>query len=239
MGKSRSPTLIIAYLLSHPLPCYPQDPRSLLLTFQTTRSIVEPNPGFMDQLLLYDRMSCPSNLDSQPLYQRWCYQRRMEKYLAAGQAPAVEEIVFGDELPTSEDVKEQEESAFRCKRCRREVARSRDLVEHSRLESPLRNSKIEGRSSLGHKKGVTFAEGKSQACAHLFLDPLSWMREELAEGFLDGRLECPNGKCKQVLGRYAWQGMKCSCGQWVVPAITLARGKVDEVRIAGKDGKGG
>jgi dual specificity phosphatase 12 len=55
------------------------------------------------------------------------------------------------------------------------------------------------------------------------------MRPELEQGKVEGRLECP--KCKTSVGRYAWQGMRCSCGAWVVPAITLAKGKVDEVRI--------
>jgi dual specificity phosphatase 12 len=69
-------------------------------------------------------------------------------------------------------------------------------------------------------------------CAHHFLDPLSWMRPELEQGKLDGRLECP--KCKANVGKYAWQGLRCSCGAWIVPAISLARGKVDEVRVRKK-----
>lgn len=55
------------------------------------------------------------------------------------------------------------------------------------------------------------------------------MRPELEQGNVDGRLECP--KCKTNVGKYAWQGMRCSCGAWIVPAITLAKGKVDEVRV--------
>jgi len=55
------------------------------------------------------------------------------------------------------------------------------------------------------------------------------MRPELEQGKLDGRLECPNGKCRNNVGKYAWQGMKCTCGEWVCPAVCLARGKVDEV----------
>lgn len=76
----------------------------------------------------------------------------------------------------------------------------------------------------------------SLTCAHHFLDPLSWMRPELEQGKLDGRLECP--KCKTNVGKYAWQGMRCSCGAWVVPAITLAKGKVDEVRVRSGAGAG-
>jgi dual specificity phosphatase 12 len=74
----------------------------------------------------------------------------------------------------------------------------------------------------------------SLTCAHHFVDPLSWMRPELEKGQLDGRLECP--KCKTNVGKYAWQGMKCSCGTWVVPAISIARARVDEVKTKGADG---
>ena len=51
------------------------------------------------------------------------------------------------------------------------------------------------------------------------------MRPELEQGRLEGRIDCP--KCRCLVGRYAWQGMACSCGRWVVPAISLARGRVD------------
>ena len=67
-----------------------------------------------------------------------------------------------------------------------------------------------------------------ESCAHYFLDPLSWMRPELEKGKLDGRLECP--KCKTNVGKYAWQGMQCSCGDWLVPGISLAKGRLDEVK---------
>lgn len=73
----------------------------------------------------------------------------------------------------------------------------------------------------------------SKDCAHYFLDPLSWMRPELEQGKLEGRLECP--KCRANVGKYAWQGMQCNCGEWVVPGISLSKGRIDEARksIAG------
>lgn len=52
------------------------------------------------------------------------------------------------------------------------------------------------------------------------------MRPELEQGKLDGRLECP--KCSTNIGKYAWQGMRCNCGEWVVPGISLAKGRIDE-----------
>jgi dual specificity phosphatase 12 len=54
------------------------------------------------------------------------------------------------------------------------------------------------------------------------------MRPELEQGKLEGRLECP--KCRTNVGKYAWQGMQCNCGDWVVPGISLAKGRIDEAR---------
>ena len=54
------------------------------------------------------------------------------------------------------------------------------------------------------------------------------MRPELEQGKLDGRLECP--KCHTNIGKYAWQGMQCSCSEWIVPGISLSKGRVDEAR---------
>ena len=77
----------------------------------------------------------------------------------------------------------------------------------------------------------------SPICAHYFIDPLSWMRPELEQGKLDGRLECP--KCKTHVGKYAWQGMQCSCGDWIVPGISLAKGRIDEARSRSSPGGSG
>lgn len=66
------------------------------------------------------------------------------------------------------------------------------------------------------------------------------MRPTLEQGLLDGRLECPNPKCNAQIGRYAWQGMKCSCGIWVCPAFSLHKGRVDEIvkRRESRQGQG-
>ena len=65
------------------------------------------------------------------------------------------------------------------------------------------------------------------------------MRPTLSEQLLSGRLECPNPKCEAQVGRYAWQGMRCSCGVWVCPAFSLQKGRVDEVTIKPAEATGG
>ena len=222
MGKSRSAPLLIAYLLSQ----NPQlDPQSALDIIRQSRPFAEPNTGFMEQLSLYHSMKCPSSqdaLDNHPLYQRWLYRRNVEASVAAGVAPEVSELHFGDEggaMPINLAAEEgptdtlsgehptEPTMSYRCRRCRTPLATSAYLVPHN----PKRPA-------------------ASQPCAHLHLTPLSWMRPELEQGQLEGRLECPNQKCRQSVGRYAWQGLKCSCGEWVVPGMTLGRGRIDEVK---------
>lgn len=142
-------------------------------------------------------------------------------------APVVEEIRFGDEgvaaggmnLAAEEGSGSLEAEAgpqveYRCRRCRTPLATSAYLIPHSPRQPA------------------------ASPCSHLHVTPLSWMRPELEQGKLEGRLECPNGKCGQSVGRYAWQGMKCSCGEWVVPGMTLGRGRVDEVRERPRVGGG-
>jgi dual specificity phosphatase 12 len=90
---------------------------------------------------------------------------------------------------------------------------------------PHKSSSTENNQTWG-KPSAAF----SKDCTHYFLDPLSWMRSELEQGKLEGRLECP--KCNANVGKYAWQGMQCSCGDWVVPGISLSKGRIDEARKA-------
>lgn len=198
MGKSRSATVVCAYLMQR----YGLTPDQALAQIRETRPLCEPNEGFWKQLELYHRMATPENMDDIPAYQRWLYQREIELSRACGQAPEADKIRFEDEHVQHVAPADFE---LRCRKCRRPLATSQYITSH-----------------------VPRSAMKTINCAHYFLDPLSWMRAELEKGKLDGRLECP--KCTTNVGKYAWQGMQCSCGEWVVPGISLAKARVDEVK---------
>ncbi|KAK5114968.1 hypothetical protein LTR85_010006 [Meristemomyces frigidus] len=198
MGKSRSATAVCAYLMRH----YGITPDQALSQIRESRPLCEPNEAFWKQLELYHQLATPENVEETPAYQRWLYQREIELSRACGQAPEVEKIRFEDEHAQAEQTSDFE---LRCRKCRRQLATSQYLIEHE------------------PRQGAA-----SATCAHYFLDPLSWMKAELEQGKLEGRLECP--KCKTNVGKYAWQGMQCSCGDWEVPGISLAKGRIDEVK---------
>ncbi|KAL1968818.1 hypothetical protein VTN77DRAFT_1179 [Rasamsonia byssochlamydoides] len=233
MGKSRSAAVCIAYLL-HRQP-KALTPQTALDIIRKGRPMCEPNSGFMQQLSLYHQMGCPDDVTAHPMYQRWLSHREIEGSVACGRAPEINVVRFEDELSPTEIGSDEPSTEIRCRKCRRILATTPFIVEHER-EDP----------KALKKKPTTGPE-----CAHIFLHPLTWMRPCLFPGStpgtsadptglsevsaqegdapLSGRLTCPNPKCESNIGKFAWQGMQCSCGKWVVPAMGVARAKVDVV----------
>ncbi|KAF2461427.1 protein-tyrosine phosphatase-like protein [Lineolata rhizophorae] len=212
MGKSRSATCVVAFLMQK----YLISPSEALDQIQQSRPSCDPNEGFKAQLELYHRMNYPKNVEESYQYQKWLYQREVEASNVTGQAPEADKIVFEDELSSPQCASVEFE--LRCRKCRRALANSGYLVRH--VPTGI-NWDEDGMT-------IDSSEPSPSGCAHHFVEPLSWMRSELEQGKLDGRLECP--KCKTNVGKYAWQGMQCSCGHWVVPGISLTKSRVDEVK---------
>jgi dual specificity phosphatase 12 len=211
---------------------YRISPIEALERIRKVRPMVEPNDGFMQQLDMYARMQMAEDVEKEPIYQRWMYQREVQSSADCGLAPEAGKIRFEDE-----HVVEGGEGAdveFKCRKCRLVCGGSMMDVILICCRRMLANSNF----LIPHRQpphNEPFPQ--TLTCAHYFVDPLSWMRPELEKGLLDGRLECP--KCKTNVGRYAWQGMKCSCGAWMVPAITITRTKVDEAKTRkGVEGSG-
>jgi dual specificity phosphatase 12 len=229
MGKSRSSTCCAAYIMKK----FKQTAIQAILRIKSVRPIVEPNAGFFQQLELYERMRMADDVDAHPAYQRWLYQREVQETAPHGITPDVNKVRFEDEHAGPADGAAAARVEYRCRRCRRALATDAFVIRHA---PPPHNSPFPTRLT----------------CAHVFVDPLSWMRPQLEQGRLDGRLECPGsgpgsacataaaaaaaggGERATVVGRYAWQGMRCSCGAWVAPAMSLTVSKVDEVRVGGK-----
>ncbi|QSL65098.1 hypothetical protein MERGE_002403 [Pneumocystis wakefieldiae] len=92
---------------------------------------------------------------------------------------------------------------LRCKKCGVVLANSNYIIDHQPKESFIQ-------------------------CAHFFLEPLAWMKSELDNGNIEGKLNCP--KCSSRIGKYAWQGMTCSCKKWVTPALSIQKSKIDVIK---------
>ena len=114
-----------------------------------------------------------------------------------------------------------------------------DIADHRRVLASSQSILLHDppEKAFQHKRSYAQVTAKPRAqvdsilpaeCAHFFLEPQDWMRATIDEGDLDGKLECP--KCASKVGGYAWQGLRCSCGRWITPCFSLAKGRVDEVR---------
>lgn len=117
MGKSRSATICVAYLL-HRQP-KKVDPESALEVIRKTRVIAEPNEGFMKQLWLYHGMGCPDDVTNDPTYLRWKSHRQIELSAACGKAPEMDVVRFEDELQLdSSGADGGLLTEIRCRKCR-------------------------------------------------------------------------------------------------------------------------
>lgn len=245
MGKSRSVTAVVAYLLWKYPHRYGLTPSSSIRPDQDTacaavqaavdwvrktREIAEPNPGFMKQLEMWVMMGRPADTDDaverNGTYQRWLWDREVEESAKIGRGPdylRFEDEAAAEGLDTMTDAQKDKAGAgkeLRCKKCRRVLATEKFIIPHQKRNPGVKQL--------------------PPPCPHHFIEALSWMRPLLEAGELDGRLVCPNPRCGSSLGRYSWKGFKCSCNEWVCPAFSLGASKVDEVATSQRgSGSGG
>lgn len=116
MGKSRSATICIAYLLHKQRSAL--TPQSALALIRESRPLCEPNDGFMEQLNLYHEMGCPEEVTDHPVYQRWLYRREVEESVACGRAPELKSVRFEDEQPQQPQQRSKPTVEIKCRRCR-------------------------------------------------------------------------------------------------------------------------
>ncbi|KAK9473740.1 protein-tyrosine phosphatase-like protein [Dipodascopsis tothii] len=219
-GVSRSATVVAAYLIWKER----VSAETALARIRAQRAVANPNESFLEQLEIYARgigqsTAPPALSENVTEYRRWLLQRQVAAMEGSGQAP-VPRYAGADETATAE---------LRCKKCRCALARSNAVVVHEGRHGLVKNARVQ-QPAYASKIGPGMVSLLAPQCMHYFLEPVRWMQPELDKGALEGRLECP--KCRAKVGSYRWQGMKCTCGEWVTPGIEVQRGRVDEIRLA-------
>lgn len=232
-GVSRSVTFTVAYLMYK----YKLSLQNALHAVQRKRSAAQPNVGFMEQLKIYEEAlehhdyRNDIDLSDEQSYRDWLFKNLMEDEEARNQYLA-DDNTYGDTDASAVDLKSGARiSQLRCKKCRQALALSTSFIPHDKPEQNSRHSNFFTTSGYSNRIiGVTKA---AEYCTHIFTEPLNWMKEELqGKGELLGKFYCPNEKCGTKVGGYSWKGSRCSCGKWVVPAISLQTAKVDEIVIS-------
>mmetsp|Transcript_20371 Transcript_20371/g.25719 ORF Transcript_20371/g.25719 Transcript_20371/m.25719 type:complete len:203 (-) Transcript_20371:160-768(-) len=116
------------------------------------------------------------------------------------------------EAGTPELNNDHQEGVYLCRKCRNQLFTVADLEDH------------EPRMHTFHKLKARNLDTGVRCTSYFIEEKLSWMGDM---SDVEGKLICPNGRCKARVGTYKWVGSQCSCGSWVAPAIQIPMSKVD------------
>ncbi|AMD20927.1 HDR185Cp [Eremothecium sinecaudum] len=226
-GVSRSVSFVVAYLMYR----YGFDLKTALHAVRRKRSNAQPNDNFMEQLKIFEEMGGNKVDSSNSLYIQWRLKNSAKNGESGSELLANDDIYHKDSEKELQEIPEDDVSnmtAIRCKKCRQRLALSSSFIKHT---PPTRESS-EGhfiRKAAGSRRIIDIQQSQDH-CSHFFVEPLSWMKEELqGKQELEGKFNCPN--CSSKVGGYNWKGSRCSCGKWVIPAIHLQTSKIDEFSL--------
>ena len=202
-GKSRSATLVTAFIMQK----YQISVEIAIQRVKSKRSSVNPNPGFMAQLRLWEamRFRLESNCLRYKMYKLHIVSEKIRK------SKILSKETVSSVIDPDPEVGRCRGAAviYKCKECRRTLATSENIMPHKPGQSPYWYSRLERSQSF-----------KQQYCSQsVSLNPLSWMEDSIRSS-LSGMLVCP--QCKTRLGSYSWiLGNDCSCGANVAPSFSL------------------
>lgn len=230
-GTSRSVTVVAAYLMfKYKLTC-----SQALHAVKRKISEAEPNPGFVKQLELYEKMGCIIDTSSDA-WKSFVTGISLQKDPSGHNLRNIT-LHESHDKGRAQNQSQQEagltynvsrqNSQIRCKRCRQVVALGSQIDTHTKPDTDSKQAHFIKRAP--NSRRVVSTQEAANICSHYFLkEPLNWMRPELeGKGELEGKFFCPRCQCK--IGGYSWRGSRCSCGKWMVPAIHLQSAKVDYI----------
>ncbi|RUS16415.1 protein-tyrosine phosphatase-like protein [Jimgerdemannia flammicorona] len=246
-GISRSATIVTAYLMrSQSMPV-----KQALAHLKAVRNVINPNSGFFTQLEIYQDFRY--DVDTKhAAYRRFLManmtdERRLNGYISnmtlASDPEKARQQTFA--TATQALLASSEQKIIRCKKCRRKLVHSDNIVEHQPGKGQTAFSYFKRDGNLSITEATTtndpitmpnaplnplLAQLASQAstCSSYFIEPMEWI-PGLDSEEIEGRINCP--KCAAKLGSYNWAGAQCSCGRWIIPAFTIHRKQVDESRV--------
>jgi hypothetical protein len=170
----------------------------------------------------------------------------------------------GEEEEEEEGEEQQQDDApplapttlYRCRRCRRLLATSRNEVpadwvrgrrtfgrlgRHTQayaerqLQQQLEQAAGEAENNNDDDGASPTPPSSSSSSSVVFVEPMRWMRATVAGegGDASGKLYCPRAGCPQRVGSFSWSGITSPSGAWVTPAFALQMARVDAVVVGG------
>ncbi|VDP73219.1 unnamed protein product [Echinostoma caproni] len=219
MGMSRSATVTIAYVMRKFRVSYDN-----ALDLVMKKRIIYPNIGFVNQLKMFEVMKWKVDKDS-PVYHQYAAIRKFK-----GPGSAYNLKPGSNSSPTNQTY---QPAIFKCRKCRRRLFTSSNLVGHCRPEpsateaiaNAIQSDEVEVNTVL--IKGVTLNDSLTPCTLNeLFTDPLEWTRSYTHE--VEGKAANAFWYSDLV------NGEPCTCGTWVTPAFHFNRNHLDRVEFHSK-----
>jgi len=226
-GISRSATIVIAYIMKK----FKLSVQDATETVSDVRPQICPNPGFVRQLEQYhvnlnfsgtkkiansrytgSRVPPPQAQELSEAVQTSIQSSASETATSAAPSQPQETKQVEEQKMKEVSV---EKVTYSCRTCRRLLFTIDDLMPHQ-----------VGKHSIAfHKrdKGNAIAADQIVCSSYFLQEPLQWMGN-LEES--EGKICC--AKCNFRVGFWKWDGLQCSCGTWVTPAIQMTKNRVDE-----------
>ncbi|KAK6200232.1 protein-tyrosine phosphatase-like protein [Scheffersomyces amazonensis] len=240
-GSSRSVIVVMAYLMKYYKLTMDQSLYAIRRKFEG--AVIEPNQSFLQQLKVYETIGLSTEGAMQkPVYRQYRIELALKQdpsgqtvrdlnmfqFTSDTELEAETETERETEIETeTEPQNTQTQSDLRCKRCRQTLAKSSHIELHDIPDLDSRQSQFI--KTAPNSRRIISVQSAASSCSHFFLiEPLNWMKDELALGNIEGKFQCP--KCQAKVGGYSWRGSRCSCGKWMVPALHLQTAKVDEIK---------
>ncbi|KAG7554059.1 Transcription factor TFIIB cyclin-like domain [Arabidopsis suecica] len=214
-GQSRSASMVIAYLMR----TEKLSSEEALVSLRQ-RAQASPNPGFLKQLDLFERMNFKVDRSS-PIYKY--FRLKALGYLFSKDKKFDRLKLRADPGISNE---RSSRSTYECKKCKRVLLFQEQVIDHTRGEA---DSEFDDmfKNMIGevHKNP---GDHQNQ-CTSIFVEPLNWMNSAMENDVSEGKLSCP--KCQAKVGSFDWSGSYCSCGSKIVPAFQLQMNRVDVITV--------
>ncbi|KAG7549440.1 Dual specificity phosphatase catalytic domain [Arabidopsis thaliana x Arabidopsis arenosa] len=214
-GQSRSASMVIAYLMRTE-----KLSREEALVSLRQRAQASPNPGFLKQLDLFERMNFKVDRSS-PIYKH--FRLKALGYLYSKDKKFDRFKLRADPGISNE---RSSRSTYECKKCKRVLLFQDQVIDHtpgeadSEFDDMFKNMIGEVHKNPGDHQNQ---------CTSIFVEPLNWMNSAMENDVSEGKLLC--SKCQAKVGSFDWSGSYCSCGSKIVPAFQLQMNRVDVITV--------
>ena len=190
-----------------------------------------PNEGFLEQLELWCNMGCRL-VATDETYKLFKHSQleRIRRERGCVDRGAVDE---DPEKEMSNGATGSISQYYSCRKCRRILATSKNVLEHEAGTGIDAFSWRQRRR--GNDSGATTG-ASSSSCSSIFVSPITWMmldQTEENEPVIfqknSGKIHCP--KCRSKIGAFTWSGERCNCGAFVAPSFHIQKAKLDAFSV--------